>query len=1344
MFLKILKYFYRQLVVLVVVSIIVLAAYVSAGRLFMPAVSRYAALFEERIVEYTGVPVSVDSLTGSFEGFNPQIRVNGLRLLVGATVQGENASASALVFDSATVIVDIPRSIWERRWILEDFIVETIEINVEQDEEGGWQLAGLESSSDTELNIDDLFQALRRVSFLNLRNVDINFASNIGTSFSINNGFAAIQNLDDSHFLHINGNLADSNEQIALSFEVAGNELAEVNGVVHVNFPATDYSDAFVGQNLSGFTLEELVGGADLWLSIAGGQIIGSTVQLDLERFALEGQEIPSLVLENVSGGIQIKRDTLSNEWEMVFANMSINWEDHYWRPFNIYTTFTPEQELNVFADNINLALVSQLLTSSGLLDESSRLQVEQYAPGGVLENLNLSATLSDSTDQILTLRSNIVGVEASSVRGSPNLWGVNGYLDLAYNRSESLVSGLVEVESDEFSINLPNIFTSVWDYNYVNGRLNFVVDLNNGQEVKLLSSMIVAESEAVDGRTQFSSRVHRYPDGEREAFLDLLVGAERVNAEYKSLYLPDGPNIQDTLRQSMEWLDRAILSGEVRDSGVLFRDSTNLGSAQNTKTFQSYYLMADGEINFADDWPNINSLSGYVYTDDDNIDIKVIDGESLNLNLGAGIGEVRRNGVDENWLSLSGQASGLTTNGLNYLQEAPVDERLKDSLSNWQAEGDVTADIQVRIPLNRPDSQPEVRLNLSVEENSIKIPDYSLDVSQLAGTIIFDTLTGLESSGLNGQLFGRPVDLELSSQVNSGDIENIFVKAVGAGARDELIAWPQQSVFVKNVLSKAEGDLDYSARLSLDQKEDSKVGTTLVIDSALEGTSLNLPQPFGKLARAETDLHIEMQFGNKQSITGSFGENLQFELSMQDDAVNDGVVYVGSNDAPISALSVKDEDGVIIIGELDRFVLEEWTAFLPELFGTTNPSGELSNTIGLIDLHLDIFELYEQELPEVLMQIEVDESSDSWAISLDSDSVQGMVAYPFDQENYLRIDLAYLRFPGDPEEESFLGETKEDIIEEERIDVLAHIDPRELPPMYFASKEFSIGSRPYGEFAFTFEPNENGAEVTDLVFDFRGLRLNMEGPYVDGTEIDEYAARFEPKFSWLFDGSEHRSELTGILYADNMADVLTANGYAASLESENAIFFTDVFWPGTPAFFAGSNLSGEIDIDIENGRFLQGSGGQGALRLISILNFDAIIRRARLSNDLVRSGFAYDEITTELNLEDGLVNIEDRLVISGPSSLYQITGELDLEDETILGEMYVTLPLSDNIPWVGLLTANIPLAVGAYLFDQIFGEQVDSLTSAVYTLDGPWEGLEPEFKQAFGSPEAAQESQIN
>ena len=145
----------------------------------------------------------------------------------------------------------------------------------------------------------------------------------------------------------------------------------------------------------------------------------------------------------------------------------------------------------------------------------------------------------------------------------------------------------------------------------------------------------------------------------------------------------------------------------------------------------------------------------------------------------------------------------------------------------------------------------------------------------------------------------------------------------------------------------------------------------------------------------------------------------------------------------------------------------------------------------------------------------------------------------------------------------------------------------------------------------------------------------------------------------------------------------------------------------------------------------------------MSIINFDAIMRRLRFSDDLLRSGLAYEEISADVNLENGLVSIEDRLVISGPSSLYQITGEIDLSNETILGEMFVTLPVSDNIPWLGLLTANLPLALGGYLFDQIFGDQFNTLTSAVYTLDGPWEGLEPEFKQAFGSPESPEEIEV-
>ena len=1341
MFLTIFKRIFQQLILLIIVSVVLLAAYVSAGRQFMPAVSGYADTFEERIVEYTGVPVSVDSLTGSFEGFNPRVRVDGLRLLVGEAIEDENASA--LVFDSANVIVDIPRSIWERRWILEDFVVETLNINFEQNETGEWHLAGLENSGDTELNIEDLFQALRSVSFLNLRNVNINFETNAGTSFSLLNGSAAIQNFEDTHFLHVNANFKDNSEQIAFSFEVIGNELAEVNGVLHVELPLADYSEIFSGQSFAAFNVQELIGGGNLWLNITNGELAGGASELDLKRVTLIGQEMAPITLENISGGVLVNRDPAANSWEVALADMAINWEDHFWRPFNLYTEFFPDQSVSMRADNIDLTLVSQLAISSGLLPDSLSSEIEQFAPRGALENVSLFAPLSVTSSNLLTLRSNVASLELSSVRGSPNMWGLNGFLDLAYDSSTKVLSGVVEVESEEFSLNLPTVFTSVWDYGYVNGRLNINVDQSDGREVSLVSSIIVAESEIVDAHIEFSSTIQNNSTGAREGFLDLLIGAERLDAEYKSAYLPDGSNISDNLRQSMEWLDNAILDGEIRDSGVLFRGSTIQGSDAVTKTFQSYYLMENGELNFSDEWPNINSFSGYVYTDDNEFDIEAWSGESLSLNLGEIVGEIRRNERDENWLSVNGQAAGLTSDGLNYLQTAPLGEQLKNSIANWETEGDVAADIQVRVPLNQPGREPEVRINFAIAENIIEIPDYALTVSQLTGPIIFDSLTGLEPSELEGQLFGHPVNLALSSQANEGEIETIFVDAEGAGTREELMAWPQQSQFVRDVLAQMQGDLIYTANLSLEQREDSAQASTLVIDSDLVGSALNLPQPFGKTFEETADLHIELQFGNEQFVTGNFGDNVQFELGMEEGTVNDGIVLVGSYDSPLSSFSETDNNGIMIIGEMGRLVVEEWTAFLGELNSTSNPSADLNNAIKFVDVQLEILELYEQELPGVAMRVEVDESAKSWEVTLDSDSIQGQVYFPFDQEDYLRLDLAYLRLPGD-EESEVSADLNDEAEEEERIDVLADIDPRELPPMYFATDDFTIGSRPYGAFAFTFEPNVDGAEVNDLVFDFRGLRLNMEGPYVDDSEPDEYAQRFAPRFVWYYDGVEHRSELRGILYADDMADVLTANGYAAMFESEEAIFFADISWPGSPAFFAGSNLSGEIDMDIEDGRFLQGSGGQGALRLISILNFDAIMRRARLSDDLVRTGLAYDEITAELNLDDGQVNIEDRLVISGPSSLYQITGDLDLEDETILGEMYVTLPVSDNIPWLGLLTANIPLAVGAYLFDQIFGDQVDSLTSAVYTLDGPWEGLEPEFKQAFGSPGENPEASVN
>ena len=60
------KKLYEQLLLLFVVTLIAMAAYVSLGRQFMPAVSGYKSFLEEQIALRAGLPVTIGSVAVSY------------------------------------------------------------------------------------------------------------------------------------------------------------------------------------------------------------------------------------------------------------------------------------------------------------------------------------------------------------------------------------------------------------------------------------------------------------------------------------------------------------------------------------------------------------------------------------------------------------------------------------------------------------------------------------------------------------------------------------------------------------------------------------------------------------------------------------------------------------------------------------------------------------------------------------------------------------------------------------------------------------------------------------------------------------------------------------------------------------------------------------------------------------------------------------------------------------------------------------------------------------------------------------------------------------------------------
>ena len=140
-------------------------------------------------------------------------------------------------------------------------------------------------------------------------------------------------------------------------------------------------------------------------------------------------------------------------------------------------------------------------------------------------------------------------------------------------------------------------------------------------------------------------------------------------------------------------------------------------------------------------------------------------------------------------------------------------------------------------VPLSLGENDTPVRLGIELNENTINIPDYGLEVNQLSGPVVFDTTTGLELSQLTGQLFGQSAGLEISSQSINGQIEKMLVNVKGSASPESLMDWPLQSGFVRDLLAQAQGLIDYSAELSVDQSTESVNQNVLVIYSDLTGT---------------------------------------------------------------------------------------------------------------------------------------------------------------------------------------------------------------------------------------------------------------------------------------------------------------------------------------------------------------------------------------------------------------------------------------------------------------------------------------------------------------------------
>lgn len=1336
-------------ITLALTLLMLVAIYVSVGRQLLPFAAQYREDVEAGLSASLGQQVQIGVLEGSWRRFNPVLSLQ--QVLIFPSVS--SSSEQLVLLDNLTLELDAVNSLLQRRLVLRAIDIRNPELTLHEDAAGRWQLSGFVANPQVEMDPDQLLALAARVNSLGLSDLRLTLLRHDGRRTSFERSRLQLQNQGAQRFLHLELVQSGVAGSVAIAAELTGSTLAQLDGTLHARLPQTDYSGILQGLTLGGVQLGALAGGGEVWASLQAGQVQSVQGSVALQRAELLRQTGGQAVaLDEARADIFLRRLEGVPGWEFWARDLSLQHESIEWRDSLAYARFVPQQFLEVQADRVNLGLLTAVVTRLDVLSPPADAQLTEQNPRGELEQLSLrwlfpAVAEADvaSAEPRLHVSANLNDVSLNARTGVPSLWGMDGFVEMSLDADSQHLRGVAEVDSRRFMMQLPDLFTDVWAFDRVNGRVEFALDLTQGQHLRLVSSVIVAENEMLKGHARFATDFRRTSETDRSATLELMIGLAEADISRKSLYLPRGPRVRQNLRDVMDWVDGAIVDGRAFNSGLIFRGSMLPGAAPESRTMQLVFNVEDGTMVYGRDWPALERLQGHVVIADRNIDIHVDSGETLGLAFDATAAAIRPDLQGQgSWLSVTGLGRGTAEQAIDFLAQAPATRGVGSLLQTWEGRGTLNVGLGLSFPLAVPSATPVVDVLVQLQDNSLFIPEFDLRFDDIGGALHFNTQTGLQGSGLQAQLFDRPVTVALSSIADALRTSSTRVDIQGAVGVDALARWPRQSRFVVDLLSRVQGEMNYVARLDIVQPavdaDAAALGTArrrLSIESNLQGVALEYPAPFAKPLSDSMGFRLGIDFlEDRQQIQAGLADLVSLTLGVAGGSVRDGLVYLGAQDQSLNVRRLNaSAPGIDVVGSLPVLQLDEWIAALAGKDGNsgnaTTGFSTLRDVLNLADVTIGELQAFGQTVPALNVQVSPTERA--WHLALSSDVLAGEIDLPYSRSLPLEVALQHLHLPAPPEPEppeldparaDFMGPPEPP----EREDALQSIDPRRFVAMRFAVDSIMRGEADYGRWSFTLHPTPAGAEFTDVLIDARGLRVGREGE--------------EGRFLWTFDGERHHSYMNTVLEATDIGSVLSAFGYAPSLQSSSALFNASLDWPGSPAFFASKSLSGHLDMRIAEGRFLQGNDGaaNSALKLISIINFDAVVRRLRFSDDLLRSGLSYEQILGEVSLNQGIVSIQDRLQIIGPASLFQITGDIDLARQTIDGSMYITLPISDNIPWLSGIAAlnnliNWQLAVGVFLFDQIFGDQVDSLTSAQYTLQGPWAGLEPRLNQVFGAP---------
>jgi uncharacterized protein (TIGR02099 family) len=764
------------------------------------------------------------------------------------------------------------------------------------------------------------------------------------------------------------------------------------------------------------------------------------------------------------------------------------------------------------------------------------------------------------------------------------------------------------------------------------------------------------------------------------------------------------------------DWLTGALQGGTLHDARVRLRGElahfpfrADNAAERGRGEFRVSGRIQDGKLDYAPAhrsadgkaplWPLAENINGTILFDRARMEIHGDTARTLGLNLSNVRAVIPELGARDSILDIDGAAAGQLQDFLRYVASSPVLEWIGHFTEDTKATGNARLGLKLQLPLaNLHDTKVQGALQL--QNNDVTLFPELPPVQAALGKIEFSE-HGVNLNGIGASFLGGPLQLSGGTQRDG----SIMIRLAGTATADGMRATSSLPA-LQRLAPRLSGGARFGGSVTVKDR-----ATQIVIDSTLAGLGVELPAPLNKPAADVLPLHFTLT-GQPTGDNGVGHDEIRVAVGSGVSAryVRErqphGPWIVKRGGIGVNVPAPEPDSGMMINVNMKSVNVDRWLAAASSIAGPSDASVQASAAAqeggmaqyvmpDLVGARATELVIGERTLHDVV--VGMTHQPGVWQASIDSRQVTGWVTWNEAQSGQgmgkVTARLASLDIP-----ESSANEVK-DLLESGK-------NPgASIPGLDIVAERFELFDKQFGRLELI---ASNAQALAGR--EWRIERLAITNP--DG--------QLKANGRWLTRDGKSNTSLNFNLDISDAGRLLDRLGFPGTLRRGKGLLSGDISWAGLPYSLDIPSLSGQVQMNVEDGQFLKKD--PGAAKLLGVLSLQMLPRMLKLDfHDVFSEGLAFDGITANAMISRGVVHT-DNLKMHGVAATVLMDGTADIANEST--NLHVVVIPEFNLgtgPLVYALAVNPVIGLGSYLAQLFLRAPVMKALTYHMQVTGPW-----------------------